>query len=257
MIIARFASEDIVRYGAVEGTNICGLKFSPFSQLGNSLDLDESTYKLDEVRLLAPCVPTKLICIGLNYRAHAEESGSQLPKTPLLFMKPPSAVIGPGDEIVLSTDGKTDHESELAVVIGQKAKGISETEAKHFILGYTCFNDVSERVMQHGDGQWTRGKGFDTFAPMGPWINTGIDGDDLKIEAMVNGEVKQSSRTSDLIFGISKLVSFISGVMTLFPGDIIATGTPSGVSPLKDGDIVEIRIEKIGTLRNYVVKRSN
>ncbi len=183
MLIARFASADIVRYGAVEGSNICGLKFSPFSQLGSSLELDGSTYKLDEVRLLAPCVPTKLICIGLNYRAHAEESGNQLPKAPLLFMKPPSAVIGPDDEIVLPTDGKTDHEAELAAVIGQKAKDISETEAKRFILGYTCFNDVSERVMQHGDGQWTRGKGFDTFAPIGPWIATGIDSE------LLNGEV--------------------------------------------------------------------
>jgi len=167
-------------------------------------------------------------------------------------LKPPSAIINPDEEIVLPTNDRTDHEAELAIVIGRKAKDVSESEVRDYILGYTCFNDVSERVIQRGDGQWTRGKGFDTFAPMGPWIVTDLDASKLKIEALVNGVVKQSSDTSYLIFGIPTLVSFISKAMTLLPGDIIATGTPSGVSPLKHGDTVEIRVEGIGTLRNFV-----
>ncbi len=255
MLIARFSDGDLVRYGIVEENAILGLKYSPFSQSGSDFEVDGSNYKLDGVRLLAPCTPTKLVCLGLNYRAHADEWKDDLPKSPLLFLKPPSAVIGPGDEIVLPGDGRTEHEAELAIVMGRKAKDIPEAEAKSYILGYTCFNDVSERVIQKSDVQWTRSKSFDTFAPMVPLIATGISGDDLKIEALVNGEVKQSSRTSLLVFGIARLVSFISGVMTLLPGDVIATGTPAGVSPIKHGDIVEIRIEKIGTLRNYVVKK--
>jgi len=253
--IARFAAGDTVKFGLVEGNTLKGLKYSPFSQLGGAFDTDGSSYQIDNIKLLAPTVPSKIVCLGLNYKAHAAEASFELPKLPLLFLKPPSAVINPDDEIVLPTNGKTDHEAELAVVIGRKAKDIPESEAGNYILGYTCFNDVSERVIQHGDGQWTRGKGFDTFAPVGPWIVTDIDAGNLKIEALVNGVVKQSSNTSNLIFGISTLVSFISGVMTLMPGDIIATGTPEGVSQLKHGDTVEIRLENIGTLRNYVVAK--
>jgi 2-keto-4-pentenoate hydratase/2-oxohepta-3-ene-1,7-dioic acid hydratase in catechol pathway len=255
MFVARFSANDTVKFGIVEKTSVRGLKYSPFSTLGSSLETDGSTFKLDDVRLLAPCVPSKLVCLGLNYRAHAAESKAELPKNPLIFLKPPSAVINPDDEIVLPTNDRTDHEAELGIVIGRRAKDVPEAEAKNYIFGYTCFNDVSERVIQHSESQWARGKGFDTFAPMGPWIVTGIDADDLKIEALVNGRVKQSSRTSQLIFGIARLVSFISGVMTLMPGDIIATGTPDGVSALKHGDVVEVRIEGIGTLRNPVVKK--
>lgn len=255
MKIVRFAAEDIVKYGLVEGNSIHGLKYSPFSVLGAAFETDGSNYRLNDIKLLAPSVPSKLVCIGLNYRAHAAEASHELPKLPLIFLKPPSAVINPDDEIVLPTDGRTDHEAELAIVIGRKARDVTENEARSYILGYTCFNDVSERVIQHGDGQWTRGKGFDTFAPMGPWIVTDINADNLKVEALVNGAVKQSSNTSNLIFGIPTLVSFISGVMTLLPGDIIATGTPEGVSQLKAGDTVEIRLENIGTLRNYVVSK--
>lgn len=255
MLIARFALGDTVRYGIVEDRNIRTLRYSPFSSIGSSFEVDGGSYKIDDVKLLSPCVPSKLVCVGLNYRSHAEERNRELPKLPQLFLKPPSAVIGTDDEIVLPTEGPTEHEAELGVVVGRKAKDVAESEAEHYLLGYTCFNDVSERALQRGDRQWTRGKGFDTFAPMGPWIATGIRGNDLKIEALINGEVKQSSRTSYLIFSIANLVSFISRVMTLFPGDIIATGTPEGVSPLKHGDIVEIRIEKIGTLRNHVVRK--
>lgn len=253
MQITRFFTEDVVKYGIIQGISVKGLKYSPFSEIGSSLESDDTSYQLDEVKLLAPCAPSKLVCIGLNYRAHAEESGHELPKLPLIFLKPPSAIINPGEEIVLPSDGRIDHEAELGIVISRKAKDVTEQEAKNYIFGYTCFNDVSERNMQRSDGQWTRAKGFDTFAPIGPWIDTEVDGDNLKIEAVVNGEVKQSSNTNDLIFGIAKLVSFVSGVMTLIPGDIIATGTPAGVSPLKHGDTVEIRLEKIGILKNYVI----
>ncbi|MBI4295491.1 MAG: fumarylacetoacetate hydrolase family protein [Chloroflexi bacterium] len=255
MFIARFSAGDVVQYGVVEGTTVRGLKHSPFSPLGASFETDGSSYRLDEVKLLAPSTPTKIVALGLNYRAHAQETHAELPKVPLMFLKPSSAVIGPGDEIVLPTDNRIDHEAELGIVIGRKAKDVPEAETKDYVLGYTCVNDVSEREIQKSDVQWSRAKGFDTFAPMGPWIATDINADDLKIEALVNGQVKQSSRTSNLIFGISRLVSFISGVMTLFPGDVIATGTPEGVSPLKHGDVVEIRIENIGTLRNYVVRK--
>ena len=159
----------------------------------------------------------------------------------------------PGDSIILPKSSKrVDFECELAVVIGKTAKQVPETQARSYVLGYTCFNDVTERQMQKDDGQWTRAKSFDTFAPLGPWIETEVDPDDLKLETYLNGEVKQSARTSELIFGISRLISFISGVMTLLPGDVIATGTPAGIGPVQAGDIVEIKIEKIGTLRNRV-----
>lgn len=257
MKIARFAAGDIVRYGLIEGSTIKGLKHSPFSPIGDPWGTDDQVYPLDSVKLLAPSVPSKIVCLGLNYKAHIAEGGAAAPKIPLLFLKPPSAIINPDEEIVLPTDGRTDHEAELAIVIGRKGRFIAENEVNSYILGYTCFNDVSERPIQMGDGQWTRGKGFDTFAPFGPWIATGINAGKLKIEALVNGVVKQSSNTDMLIFGIPTIVSFISQAMTLMPGDIIATGTPSGVSPLKHGDTVEVSIEDIGTLRNFVVGKKN
>lgn len=256
MKIVRFAAGDIVKYGLVEGSTVKGLKYSPFSPLNNGFETDGSTYQINDIKLLAPTVPSKIVCIGLNYKAHVAEGTHELPKLPLIFLKPPSAIINPDDQIVLPTNDRTDHEAELAIVIGRKARDVGEAEAKNYILGYTCFNDVSERVIQHGDGQWTRGKGFDTFAPFGPWIVTDISPDNLKVEALVNGVAKQSSNTSYLIFGVPTLVSFISKAMTLMPGDIIATGTPNGVSPLKHGDTVEIRVENIGTLRNYVVSKN-
>lgn len=255
MLIARFAQEDLVKYGIVEGSNVRGLKHSPFSSLGSNFEADGSNYRLDEVKLLVPCMPSKILALGLNYKAHIAESKHEAPKSPRIFLKPPSSLIALDEQIVLRTDGRTDHEAELTIVIGRIAKDVTEAEAKDYILGYTCLNDVSERDMQHADGQTGRAKNFDTFCPMGPWIATGIDGDNLKIEALVNGEVKQSSNTSNLIFGVSFLVSFLSHIMTLLPGDVIATGTAEGVSPLKHGDTVDIRIEGIGTLRNYVIKR--
>jgi 2-keto-4-pentenoate hydratase/2-oxohepta-3-ene-1,7-dioic acid hydratase in catechol pathway len=193
------------------------------------------------------------VAVGLNYRSHAEEFKLQIPSVPLIFLKPSTAVIGPEDKIVYPTVSKrVDYEGELAVVIGRKAKAVDRAMAKEFILGYTCLNDVSARYEQRDDGQWTRAKGYDTFAPIGPYIETEVSPDDLKIETYLNGDLRQSTRTSDLIFPVDMLLSFISNIMTLLPGDVIATGTPSGIGPMKPGDVVEVTIENIGTLRNYV-----
>jgi 2-keto-4-pentenoate hydratase/2-oxohepta-3-ene-1,7-dioic acid hydratase in catechol pathway len=193
------------------------------------------------------------VAIGLNYRDHVEELKMALPEEPLLFMKPSSCVIGPGDTIVMPPESaRVDYEAELAIVIGQTAKRVSENDAKHFILGYTCLNDVTARDLQSKDGQWTRAKGFDTFCPIGPWIETEVDPSDLKIELLLNGKVKQSSRTSNLIFSPYKLVEFITRVMTLYPADVIATGTTSGIGPMFHGDTVEVRIAGIGSLINEV-----
>jgi len=257
--IVRFAVKGKVRFGRLDGDVIHGFKGSPFAHFkspGGSFPLDGIRYRLDEVKLLAPCVPSKIVCLGLNYRAHAEETRLPIPTVPLIFLKPSTAVVGPEDKIVLPRDAKrVDYEGEMAVVMGKIAKDVFEGEARGYVLGYTCFNDVSDRHAQRDDGQWTRAKGYDTFAPTGPCIETDIAPDDLKLETYLNGELKQSARTSDLIFGVSKLVSFISGVMTLLPGDVIATGTPSGIGPLNAGDVVEVRIEGIGALRNYVTRQ--
>jgi len=195
--------------------------------------------------------------LGLNYRSHAEETKLPIPSVPLIFLKPSTAIIGPEDEIILPSSSRhVDYEGGLGVVIGKKAKDVPQNQAKDYVLGYTCFNDVTERHIQKEDGQWTRAKSFDTFAPMGPWIETEVSPDDLKLETYLNGELRQSVRTSDLIFGIAEMVSFISGVMTLLPGDVIASGTPVGIGRMNPGDVVEIRIEKIGNLRNSVVSQN-
>jgi len=197
--------------------------------------------------------PTKIICVGLNYRSHAEEMKDKLPDNPILFIKPPSSLIFNNDTIVMPGQSqRVDHEAELAVVIGKKCKNAKKENALDFVQGYTCLNDVTARDLQKLDGQWTRAKGFDTFCPVGPEIIKLDNPNDLFIKCRVNGEERQSSRTSSLIFNVEDLIAFISGIMTLEIGDIIATGTPSGISPLKDNDIVEVEIEKIGILKNRV-----
>ncbi|MFH1719208.1 MAG: fumarylacetoacetate hydrolase family protein [Planctomycetota bacterium] len=250
MRIVRFSSGGKRHYYGVLGRNtIRRLRGNPFSRIA----FDGTTHNLDDVKLLAPCAPSKIVCLGLNYRSHAEETNFPIPDVPLIFLKPSTAVIGPDVEIVLPRlSRRVDYEGELGVVIGKRAKGISEDKAIEYIFGYTCFNDVSERHNQRDDGQWTRAKGYDTFAPLGPWIETEVFPDNLMLETYLNGELRQSIRTSDLIFNVPKIVSFIAGVMTLLPGDVIATGTPSGIGRMKHGDIVEVRIEEIGTLRNTV-----
>ncbi len=210
--------------------------------------------KIEIERFLAPVQPSKIIAVGLNYRDHAREMGLELPGEPILFMKPATAVIGPFEEIRYpSQSSRVDYEAELAVVIGTTCRNVRASRAKDCILGYTCLNDVTARDLQAKDGQWTRAKSFDTFAPIGPWIATDIeDPHALSITARLNGEVKQSSNTSNLIFSVFELVEFISSVMTLKPGDVIATGTPSGVGPMLPGDEIAIEIEGIGVLNNRV-----
>lgn len=257
MKIVRFQYQNTVSYGSLENELVTVYDGSPFP-LKDARSADFKATKkqipLKDVRLLAPCLPSKVVCLGLNYRPHAAELNIKLPELPLLFLKPSTSVIGQGDDIVLPANPeRIDYEGELGVVIGKTARNVAESDCADYILGYTCFNDVTDRVAQVKDGQWTRAKGYDTFAPTGPCISTGISPFNLKIETLVNGEVKQSGDTSDLIFGIPKLISFISGIMTLLPGDVIATGTPDGIGALKAGDIVEIVIEGIGTLRNPVV----
>ncbi|MGQ9474175.1 MAG: fumarylacetoacetate hydrolase family protein [Candidatus Caldatribacteriaceae bacterium] len=221
------------------------------------LQYSNQRFSLSQVQLLSPTRPTKIVAVGLNYRDHVAEFGSTTPENPILFLKPATSVIGPEDCIILpNLSQRVDYEAELAVVIGKKARFISKEEAPHYILGYTCFNDVTARDIQKKDGQWTRAKSFDTFSPLGPWIETNLNPHNVEIQCFLNGTLKQNSNTKNLLFSAWELLSFISQVMTLLPGDVIATGTPSGVGPLHPGDIVEVVIEGIGILRNRVQKET-
>jgi 2-keto-4-pentenoate hydratase/2-oxohepta-3-ene-1,7-dioic acid hydratase in catechol pathway len=250
MIIARFEYRKEIRYGLVERNQVRVLQ----GELFGHYTLGTDRLPLEELKLLAPCQPSKIVAVGVNYRSHAIEMGKELPASPLLFLKPSSAVLDPGGEIRYpAMTQRVDYEAELAVVIGKTAKAIRPQEADKVVLGYTCFNDVTARDLQKLDGQWTRAKGFDTFAPFGPWIVTDLDPQKLLIESYLNGKRCQSGNTADLIFPVRELVSFISQVMTLHPGDLIATGTPSGIGPMKPGDRIEIVIEGIGRLKNTVV----
>jgi 2-keto-4-pentenoate hydratase/2-oxohepta-3-ene-1,7-dioic acid hydratase in catechol pathway len=205
------------------------------------------------VKLLAPCVPSKIVAVGLNYRDHAHEMGFPVPENPIIFLKPPTALIGPGDAIVApAMSRQIDYEAELGVVIKSRARNVPADRVRDYILGFTCANDVTARDLQKLDTQWTRAKSFDTFCPVGPWIETGLDPKDLLVESYLNRERKQSSRTSQFIFSVDQLVSFISNIMTLYPGDLIITGTPAGIGPMKPGDEIEVRIEGIGSLKNTV-----
>lgn len=216
--------------------------------------LSESSYKMEDVRILSPCQPSKIICLGRNYREHAKEMKAEPTTEPLLFMKPSTAVIGPGEEIIWPNDicFRLDYEAELAVVIGKKCKDVIKEEALDYIFGYTCANDVTARDLQPIDRQWTRAKSFDSFCPLGPAIVRGIDCNNCAISSRLNGVIRQCSNTSQLIFDVPYIISFVSRVMTLLPGDVICTGTPSGVGPMQDGDLIEVEIENIGILRNVV-----
>ncbi len=210
-------------------------------------------WPLEKIRLLAPAEPSKIICVGRNYVEHAREHGAEVPKIPLIFFKPPSAIIGPGEAIVLPPQSnQVEHEAELVVVIGKGGRNITADSACEYILGYTIGNDVTARDLQRIDGQWTRAKGFDTFCPLGPWIDTDFDPADALITCRVNGQMRQMASTRDMVFSIGTLIAYISSIMTLMPGDLIFTGTPAGVSPLQPGDIVETEIEGLGVLRNPV-----
>lgn len=204
--------------------------------------------------VLAPVTPSKIVCVGLNYRDHAAEQGKPLPSEPLLFLKPSTAVVGPDGTIeVPSWVGRVDHEAELAVVIGTRATRVAEDDALRYVLGITCMNDVTARDLQKQDGRYTRAKGFDTFAPLGPCIALDVTPDDLRVTGTVNGVVRQDSRTRELIFPVARLVSTISHIMTLLPGDIVSTGTPAGIGPLHPGDEVIVTVEGVGALRNVVM----
>ena len=249
MKFVRFKIKSDIRYGLAFENHVLEVEGDIFNQYRVS----ETEHDFCDLKILSPCVPSKIIAIGLNYRSHAEELGMALPEDPLVFMKPPSAVIGPDEEIIYpEMSSQVDYEGELAVIIGKKCKSVTEEDSEKYIVGYTCFNDVTARDLQRKDVQFTRAKGFDTFAPMGPFIETDINPCNVKIETFLNGEKKQFGSTSDLIFSVKTLVSFLSKIMTLWPGDIIATGTPSGIGAMKRGDVVEVRIEGVGSLRNRV-----
>ncbi len=244
-MIGRFLYRGKEFYGRVEGENVTG-------------ERDGRIYPLKELKILPPVLPSKIICIGLNYIDHAEELKMKVPDEPILFLKPPTAVITHEEHIVYP-QGVTqlDYEAELAVIIGKRCKNVKKTRAHEVILGYTCFNDVTARDLQRKDGQWTRSKSFDTFAPLGPFIaestEENIDTSNLKIISRLNGEIKQNSTTANFIFDIPTLIEFISHIMTLENGDVIATGTPPGVGPMNPGDVIEIEVEKTGVLRNKVI----
>jgi 2-keto-4-pentenoate hydratase/2-oxohepta-3-ene-1,7-dioic acid hydratase in catechol pathway len=249
----RFVAEHKVHYGIAESDTITELAGDLFSQY----TLTAKTHKLNEVRLLSPCYPSKIVAVGLNYRSHAQELGMELPDEPLLFLKPSTSVVGPGADIRYPPmSQRVDYEAELAVVIGKKTKNIQEGDAEDYIFGYTCINDVTARDLQKKDGQFTRSKSFDTFAPIGPCIETKLDPDSVKVESYLNRKRRQSGNTGDLVFPVARLVSFVSQVMTLLPGDIIATGTPFGVGPMTVGDMIEVVVEGVGRLRNRVVAAS-
>ena len=249
MKLVRFLAGSRQACGILNGDEITELEGNTFSLFKTAT----TRHLLSQVKLLAPSHPSKIVAVGLNYRDHADELGFPVPDEPVVFLKPPTSVIGPEESIVYPASSvRVDYEAELGIVIRDRTKNIAPEEAAVHILGYTCVNDVTARDLQQKDGQWTRAKSFDTFCPMGPWIETDLDPGDLLIEAYLNSERKQSSRTSQFIFSIPYLVSFISRIMTLEPGDLIISGTPSGIGPMKPGDEIEVRIEGIGSLKNTV-----
>jgi 2-keto-4-pentenoate hydratase/2-oxohepta-3-ene-1,7-dioic acid hydratase in catechol pathway len=265
--IARFAKGDEVAYGVVEGeldgsAGTLGLAVAelyghPFGTDPGGVRLTGARYPLAEVRLLAPVLPSKVVAVGKNYAGHISEMGGEPPAEPVLFLKPSTSVTGHLDAIAypVKVTERVEYEGELAVIIGRLCREVPAERAEDVIFGYTCANDVTARDLQARDGQWTRAKGFDTFCPLGPWMETGADPADLGLTTSVNGQVRQYARTSELLHDVPALIAFVSQVMTLLPGDVLLTGTPAGVGPLLDGDEVSVTIETIGTLTNRVVIR--
>lgn len=248
MKLIKFEINNLVKQGILEDDKIIEIHgdFLQYSKTGTE-------FNYEDVKLLAPIIPEKIICIGLNYHDHAKEMNFPIPEEPVLFIKPPTALIGPNTSIIYPTISRqVDYEAELAIVISKKAKDVSMDDAGDYILGYTCANDVTARDIQSKDGQWSRAKSFDTFLPLGPYIETEINPSELGIKTIVNGHIKQNSNTREMIFSIPYIVSFVSQVMTLNYGDVIITGTPHGIGPLQIGDEVIVEIEGIGCLRNVV-----
>jgi 2-keto-4-pentenoate hydratase/2-oxohepta-3-ene-1,7-dioic acid hydratase in catechol pathway len=239
------------QFGWVLESKVGEIEGSPYDQFSRK----EATLPIEEVRLLPPVTPSKIICVGRNYIAHAKEHDAEVPEVPLIFLKPPSTLLASNDTILLPPQSQqVEHEAELAVVIGKPGRWIPAEEALDHILGYTVANDVTARDLQFRDGQWTRGKGFDTFCPVGPWIETEFDPADALITCHVNEEMRQMASTRDMVFNVRQLIAFASSVMTLERSDLLLTGTPSGVGPLLNGDMVEVTIEGIGSLRNPVAE---
>jgi len=244
-------ADGTLHYGRMNDDSVALLGCAPWLGIEETGD----RVALAEVTLAAPVEPSKIVCIGLNYHAHvkASYSADEAPERPLIFFKPPSSIIGPEEKIVHTDQSqRVDYEAELGVVIGRTAKDVAEADADKYIFGLTCVNDVTARDLQKVDGQWSRAKGFDTFCPVGPWVESEADYSDLLVEGILNDKIMQSGRTTQMIFKIPFLISYISSIMTLMPGDLISTGTPAGISPMKPGDRIEVRVEKIGTLGNYV-----
>jgi 2-keto-4-pentenoate hydratase/2-oxohepta-3-ene-1,7-dioic acid hydratase in catechol pathway len=249
MRIARFSLNGEIRFGSVVGDQVTLFAGNPFE----SKELTGQTVTLDQIQLLAPVTPSKIICIGMNFAAHAAEISQDVPDEPLMFFKPVSAIIGTGDTIVLPHQSdQVEVEVELAVVIGKQAKNISKSEVKSHIFGYTIGNDITARDIQFSELQWARAKGFDTFCPLGPWIETDFDPRGKRLDSRIHGEQRQHANTKDMIFDVETLVSYVSENVTLFPGDVILTGSPAGISRMNHGDSVECEIEGIGVLRNQV-----
>jgi 2-keto-4-pentenoate hydratase/2-oxohepta-3-ene-1,7-dioic acid hydratase in catechol pathway len=241
--------EEPAQYGWINQSFVGNILGSPFGEFQRS----EANIPLDSVKLLAPIIPGKIICVGRNYAEHIKETSAEVPTTPLLFLKPSSAVIGPDQTIYLPPQSEqVDHEAELAIVIGKRGRWIQPSDAARHIFGYTVANDITARDLQRKDGQWTRSKGFDTFCPLGPWVETEINPADTLISCRVNGVLRQMASTRDMIFHTDQLIAYISSIMTLDAGDVILTGTPAGISPLHPNDVVEVTIDGIGTLRNFV-----
>lgn len=249
MRIARVEFEKEIFYAVLEGETLRRLFGSPFEEIR----FDGREYPLHEARLLSPTAPGKIVCIGKNYYAHALEMQGEAPAEPLLFLKPSTSVLNPGETIAYPPDSeRVDYEGELGVVISRACKDVPQGAFRDVVLGYTVVNDVTARDLQQKDGQWTRAKGFDTFCPIGPWIETELDPFDVRVQTRLNGEVRQNERTAAMMHAVDKLVAYITRVMTLLPGDVIATGTPAGIGPMQPGDVVEVEIEGIGVLKNTV-----
>jgi 2-keto-4-pentenoate hydratase/2-oxohepta-3-ene-1,7-dioic acid hydratase in catechol pathway len=248
----RTTAKGNVHWGVAEGDVVYRMDGSPLDEWARS----EPIGCLEELTLLAPTTPTKIVCVGRNYAAHAAEHKAEVPKEPLIFFKPPSSVIGPGASIVLTPQSKqVEHEAELALVIGRRCRNVSADEVWNYVLGVTCGNDVTARDLQRQDGQWTRAKGFDTFCPLGPWLVTGLSEGEvaaLELTCRVNGKVRQRGNTSEMVFSPAQLITYVSAIMTLELGDVIMTGTPAGVSPIVEGDEVEVEVEGVGVLKNPV-----
>jgi 2-keto-4-pentenoate hydratase/2-oxohepta-3-ene-1,7-dioic acid hydratase in catechol pathway len=242
-------NSDDIFYGNLENSKVTKLTDAPW----NNGEATNESFELNEITFKAPVEPSKIICVGLNYHAHvkASYSADEAPDEPLLFLKPPSSIIGPDEDIIHPPQSeRVDYEAELGIVIGKEGRNIPEKIANEYIYGYTCVNDVTARDLQKKDRQWARAKGFDTFCPAGPHIVTDLDYNDILIEGVVNGEVIQSGRTSLMIFKIPFLINYISSAMTLMPGDLISTGTPAKIAPMSRGDEIEVRIENVGSLKN-------